>query len=114
MVGDLGSQVEHAAVVDQDNHPLETLASASNATSSQTGWSDDRFALHSQSTSGNSTSTRDGVQTSSDMATVSSESPQISDEFGELLVAENNGNLAVEDRFWTIFCKEVCSNSAPL
>ena len=116
MVGDLSSQVEHAAAVSQDNHPVESsmsATSATSATSSETGWPDHRLALHSQSASGNPRTTRDGVQTGSGMTKGTSESPQVSDEFGELVVA-SNGDLVVGNRFWTVFCKEVCSSSAPL
>jgi len=117
MVGDLGSQVEHAAAVSQGNHPVKSSTSATSgtsgtgATSSEKGWPDHRLALHSQSASGNSRTTRDGVQTGSGMAEGTSESPQVSDEFGELVVA-SNGDLVVGNRFWTVFCKEVCPSYA--
>jgi hypothetical protein len=118
MIGDLGSQVEHAAAVSQGNHPAESSTSAisatsvTGATSSETGWPDHRLALHSRSASGNPRTTRDGVQTGSGMAKGTSESPQVSEELGELVVA-SNGELAVGNHFWTVFCKEVCSSSAP-
>ena len=115
LVGDLGSQVEHAAVVSHENHAVENSTSAANvtrATSSETGWPDRRLALHSQSASGSPRITRDGVQTDYGMAKDTLESPQVSDEFGELVVA-SNGDLVVDNRFWTVFCKEVCSSSAP-
>jgi Fungal Zn(2)-Cys(6) binuclear cluster domain len=107
MVGGLSSQVEHAAAVSQGSHPVESSTSATSATLSETGWPDHRLALHSQSASGNPPTTRDGVQTGSGMAKGTSESPQVSDEFGELVVA-SNGDLVVGNRFWTVFCKEVC------
>ena len=115
MVGDLGSQVEHAAAVSQGNHLMDSSTSAISATSaisSETGWPDHRLPRHSQSANGNSRTTRDGVQTSSGMAKGTSEPPQVSDEFGELAVA-SNGDLVVGNRFWTVFCKEVCSSSTP-
>jgi hypothetical protein len=115
MVGDLSSQVEHAATVSQGNHPVESstsVASTTSATLSETGWPDYRLALHSQSASGDLHATRDEVQTGSGMAKGTSELPQVSNEFGELAVA-SNGDLVVGNRFWTIFCKEVCSSSAP-
>ena len=115
MVGDLGSQVEHAAAASQGNHPVENSTSATSATSatlSETGRPDHRLAPHSQSASGNPHPTRDGVQTGSGMAKGTSESPQVSDEFGDLVVA-SNGDLVVGNHFWTVFCKEVCSSSAP-
>jgi hypothetical protein len=112
MVGDLSSQVEHAAAVSQDNHPVESSTSATSATLSEMSWPDHRLALHSQSASGDPHTTRDGVQTVSSMAKGTSELPQVFDEFGELTVA-SNGDLVVGNRFWTVFCKEVCSSSAP-
>jgi hypothetical protein len=112
MVGDLGSQVEHAAAASQGNHPVENSTSATSATLSETGRPDHRLAPHSQSASGNPHPTRDGVQTGSGMAKGTSESPQVSDEFGDLVVA-SNGDLVVGNHFWTVFCKEVCSSSAP-
>ena len=114
MVGDLGSQVEYAAAASEPNNLVESSTSAARATSvnsSETGWPDDRLALHSQPATGNPRPTRHGVYTASGVAKSTSESPQLSDEFGELVVA-SNGELTVGDRFWTIFCKEVCSNSA--
>ena len=111
MVGDLGSQVEHATAVSQGNHPE---ASSTSATSGETGRPDYRLALHSQSATGNTRLTGDGVRSDSCMATGTSESPHVSDESGELVTATSDGNLVVGDRFWTLFCKEVCSRSAPL
>jgi Fungal Zn(2)-Cys(6) binuclear cluster domain len=116
MIGDLGSQVEHTAAASQGNHPVEnptSAASATSATSSEMGRPDHRLALHSQSTSGNQRTTRDGVQPGSSMAKGTSESPQVSDEFGDLVVA-SSGDLVVGNRFWTVFCKEVCSQLCPL
>jgi hypothetical protein len=107
MVGGLSSQVEYAASVSQDNHPVESTTSATSTTLNETG----RLALHSQSTSGNPHTTHDGIKTGSGMVKGTSELPQISDEFGELVMA-NNGDLIVGNRFWTVFCKEVCSSSA--
>ena len=104
MVGDLGSQVEHAAVVSHDNHPLE---SSTMATSSDMGWPDH----HGEPASGNPRTTGEGEQTASAMAAGTLESPQLSDEFGELAVA-SNGDLIVGNRFWTVFCNEVRSSSA--
>ncbi|SLM40424.1 Transcription factor domain, fungi [Lasallia pustulata] len=106
MVGDLGSQVEHAAAASQGNHPADISTSGTSATSSETPWPDHRLALLSQSASGDPRTTCDGVQTGSGMARGASESPQVSNEFGEVVVA-SNGDLVIEDRFWTVFCKEV-------
>jgi hypothetical protein len=115
MVGDLGSQVEHAAAASQGNHPVEnptSVANTTSATSSEMDWPDHRLALHSQSASGNPHTTRDGVQTGSSMAKGTSESQQVSDEFGDLVVA-SDGDLIVGNRFWTVFCKEVRSQLCP-
>ena len=109
MVGDLSSQVEHSGVVSQGNHPIE---SSTSATSRETGWPDHRPALHSQPASGNPSTTDDGVQLGPSMAKATSESPQLSDELGELVDA-SNGDLIIRDRFWTVFCKEVCFNDDP-
>jgi hypothetical protein len=114
MVGDLGSQVEHAAAGSQGNYPVgssTSAISATSATSNETGWPDRRLALHNQSASGNLRTTRDEVQTGSGMVKGTSESPQVPDEFGELVMA-SNGDIVVGNRFWTVFCKEVCSSSA--
>ena len=110
MVGDLGTQVEHAGAVSQANQPLESSTSATSATSSGKGWPDHQLDLHSQQASGVPHTMRDGVQTGSGMAKGSLKSPQVSEEFGELEVA-SNGDLVVGNRFWTVFCKEVCSIS---
>lgn len=114
MVGDLGSQVEYAAAVRQDSHQVEgstNVKSVTSAISRETGWPDHELASNSQSAGGIPSTTRDGVQTGTIMAKGTSESPQVSEEFGELKVA-NNGDLVIADRFWTVFCQEVCSSSA--
>jgi hypothetical protein len=46
------------------------------------------------------------VQTEPVLTKNTSESPHLSGEFGELVLA-NNGNLIVGNQFWTVFCKEV-------
>lgn len=115
MVGDLGSQVEHAAVVSQGSPFVESSTSTTSATStksSETGRPDYRLALHDQSANGNPRTTRDAVQTGSGMTKGISESPQVLDESGHLTV-DSNGDLVVGDRFWTVFCKEVRSSSSP-
>lgn len=111
MVGDLGSQVEHVAVVNQGDPPGQSSMNATSATSSETGWPDHRSTLHSQFAIGDSFTSRDGVQVGSGMAQGSSESSQTSDRLEGLTVA-TNGDIVVHDRFWTVFCKEVCSSSA--
>ncbi len=119
MVGDLGSQVEHAAAASQGSHAVESSTSATgalgatSATSSEPGWLDHRLTVQSQSASGYTHTTRDGLQRGANIAKDTSESPHISDEFGEVVVA-SNGDVVVGNEFWTVFCKEVCSNFAPL
>lgn len=110
MVGDLSSQVEHVGVVSPNKHPVESSTTTS-AASRETGWSDHRIALDSQSAIENPSTTRDGVQAGSGVAKGTLESPQIPDDFGES-VEVSNGDLVIRDRFWTVFCKEVCSSSA--
>lgn len=115
MIGDLGSQVEHAVAVSQSNPSVESstgVTNATNATSSETGWPNHRLTLPRPSANQISHTTRDEMQRGSGMAQGSSQSPQVSDGFGELQVA-SNGDLVVGDQFWTVFCKEVGSSSAP-
>lgn len=117
MVGDLGSQVEHVAAVSRGNHQIEnsinsatTVTSA--ASSQETGWSDHHFDLHGQPESGNPLTAHDRVQTGSGMVKGTSELPQVSDEFGDVVV-DSNGDLIVGKGFWAVFCKEVCSSFTP-
>jgi len=86
---------------------VEGSTSATSANSSEMGWPDHGLALRSPSASGSPRTARDGMHIGSSMAEGTSESPQVSDEFGELVVA-SNGDLVVGNRFWTVFCKEVC------
>ena len=114
MVGDLGSQVEHVAAVSEDDHPVDGSVSARNtmrAASSETGWPNSGLARYSQTAYGNPSTTLDEMHASSSRANDTSESPQISDQSGALVVT-NNGDLVVDDRFWTVFCKEVSSSAA--
>ena len=114
MVGDLGSQVEHAAAASEDDHPVDDSVSARNtmsAASSETGWPNSGLARYSQTAYGNPSTTLDEMQAGSSRANGTSESPQISDQSGGLVVT-NNGDLVVDDRFWTVFCKEVSSTAA--
>ena len=111
MVGDLGSQVEHATAASEVDHPAESSLSATNtmsAASSETGWPDDPLTGYGQIAYGNPSATLDEVHTGSNRANDTSESPQFSDQPGGL-VGTNNGDLVVDDRFWTVFCKEVSS-----
>jgi Fungal Zn(2)-Cys(6) binuclear cluster domain len=85
MVGGLGSQVENAVAVSQDNWPME-----------------DTSSLTSTISSGHN----------SDIAKGTSEPSQDSEDFGVLEVA-SNGDLVVGEGFWTVFCKEVGILSSP-
>ena len=103
MVGDLGSQVEHAAAVNESDHLVE---SSLNATRPDYG-----LARYDQTAYGNPSTTLDEMQLGSSRANDTSEFPQISDESSGLVVT-HNGDLVVDDRFWTVFCKEVSSSAA--
>ncbi len=114
MVGDLGSQVEHASAVNEGDHPVESSVGATNTTSaasSETGWSDHGHARYSRSAYSDRRTTLDEVGTDSSRTNDTSESTQTSDQSGGLVVT-NNGDLVVDDRFWTVFCKEVSSSAA--
>lgn len=113
MVGDLGSQVEQAAPVSRDDRPVESSRSATSATAvaaSERGWPESRLALQNESAIRNLDASRDGEQTQFGMAEGTLDPPRVFDEFGQLVVA-NDGDIIVGNRFWTIFCKEVCSIS---
>ena len=113
MVGDLGSQVEHAAAVSECDHPVESSLSATNTTSaapSETGWPNHGLARYGQTAYGNPSTTLDEVQTDSSRANETSASLQIPDQ-SKGLVVTSNGDLVVDDRFWTVFCKEVSSSA---
>ena len=78
MVGDLGSQVEHAAAVSEGDHPLESSVSVTIATtpaSKETDWPDYGTARSRQTAYGNSRTTFDEMQTRSSKANDSSEPP---------------------------------------
>jgi hypothetical protein len=83
MVGGLSSQVENAAGISQNGHDMESSTTATGTTSSG---DDSGFSKHTF------------------------EPPQAAEDFGVLEVA-SNGDLVVGEGFWTIFCKEVCTNS---
>lgn len=115
MVGDLGSQVEHAAAVSEGDHPLESSVSATMATtaaSRETNWPGYGTARSRQIAYDNSRTTLDEMQTRSSEANDTAEPPQISDRSRSLVVT-NDGDIVVDDRFWTVFCKEVSSMAAP-
>ena len=112
MVGDLGSQVEHAAPVSHGNPLIQSSTSATSTILNETRRPDYRLALPDQSADGNPWNTRDAVQTGSGTTNAISESSQVLDESGHLTV-DNNGDLVVGDRFWTVFCKEVRFSSSP-
>ena len=111
MVGDLGSQVEQVATANQGSHPSDNPTNATTASSSEQGWQDYELDPYGQSASQDPRNTRE-VQLGFGVPDIPSESPQDSDEFGELVLA-SDGDLVVADRFWTVFCKEVCCSSVP-
>lgn len=114
MVGDLGSQVEHATAVSEGDHPVESSLRATKTTSaisSETGWPDYGLARYGQTAYGNPFTAIDEMQTGSSRANDTSECIQISDQSSDLVVT-NSGDLVVDDRFWTVFCKEVSSSTA--
>lgn len=106
MVGDLSSQVEHAAAVSQGNRSTDRSANEINAALSETSLPDHPLISDSQSASGSPHVIHDGGRNSSSMAHDTSEPPQGSNEF-EKLVVSDNGDLVIGDQFWTVFCKEV-------
>ena len=113
MIGDLGSQVEHTTAVNEGGHLVEsslTTMNATSAASSEIGWPDYGLARYGQTAYGNPSTTLDEVQ-NSDRGNDTSEFPQTSDQSTSLVVT-NNGDLVVNDRFWTVFCKEVSSSAA--
>lgn len=88
-----------------------SATSATSATLNETGRQDHQLALHEQSTDENIWIPRDAVRNDS-IAKEISESPQVSNESGHLVI-DSDGDLVVGDRFWTVFCKEVCFSSSP-
>lgn len=112
MVGDLGSQVEHAAAMDQDHDGEQSTGSSTTApavvgaVSSEMSWPDHRLGLHYQSTVGGSQRmTHHELRDTTDRR-ASAEEPQALDDDGDLIEVDD-GDLIVKDRFWTVFCKEV-------
>jgi hypothetical protein len=86
MVGGLSSQVENAAGISQIDHPVEGSASAESA-----AFGEQSFGI----------------------SNVTSEPPQVPENFGVLEVAKN-GDLVVGEGFWTVFCQEVRADSSIL
>jgi len=100
MIGDLGSQVENVA--SQGN--LETSTGASKTASG--------LVSDSQSAGVIPHIRGDGIQVPAGMIIDTSDSPQIFHGFDDMLLT-NNGDLVLGNQFWTVFCKEVFSSSAP-
>ena len=111
LVGDLGSQVENAAVAPQDHELVESSMSVASATSRETAWSDNGPALRSQFVSEDPQTTHGGMSIGFDMTKDTRQMQHVSEESEELLVT-SSGDLVVKDGFWTIFCKEVCFSSS--
>lgn len=112
MIGDLGSQVEYTAAVGPSDIPVESSTINSiNPSSKETGSPDQMVAPHSPSADRRLYTSCDGAHDGLGMAKGSLDSPDVSDNLGEVVTA-SDGNLAIEDRFWTVFCQEVCCCSA--
>ena len=111
LVGDLGSQVENAAVAPQDPQLVENSMKATRATSRETACSDNGPALHSQSVSEDPQTTHDGMSIDFGMIRDNGQMQHVSEESEELLVT-SSGDSVVKDGFWTVFCKEVCFSSS--
>lgn len=111
MVGDLGSQVENAAALTQSNHPPGSAVNVQNESSSKKGGPDQQPAPHNQSEDRHTPIDRMDANYSTVNGT--SGPSQTSDELGDLEVA-SNGDLVVCNRFWTVFCKEVCTQLFPI
>ena len=111
LVGDLGSQVEHAAIANRSPQLVESSMSVTSATSSEMAWPEDGLALHGQSVSEDQQTTHDGMSIDFGMTKDTRQMQHVSDESEELLVT-SSGDLVVKDGFWTVFCKEVCFNSS--
>ena len=111
LVGDLGSQVENAAVAPQKSQLVESSMSATSATSSETVWPDNGPALHSQSVSEDPETTHDEMSIHFGMKKDNRQMQHVFEESEELLVT-SSGELVVKDGFWTVFCKEVCFSSS--
>ena len=106
LVGDLGSQVESAAVAPQS---FQLVGSPVSATSSETVRLDNGPVPHSQSFTKDPQTMHDGMPNSIDMRRDTRQMQHVSDESEELVVT-SSGDLVVKDAFWTVFCKEVCSS----
>ena len=110
LVGDLGSQVEHAAIANRSPQLVESSMSVTSATSSEMAWPENGPALHTQSVSEDQQTTHDGMSIDVGMTKDTRQMKHVSDESEELLVT-SSGDLVVKDGFWTVFCKEVCLSS---
>ena len=105
MVSDLTSQIKQATA--RSPNPAQERRPTS-AVSSSTSRLDHLLALRGESARGDSSATPGGVETGPSRTNDSSESPQTSREFDDLVV-DNNGDVVVGTQFWTVFCKEVSS-----
>ena len=111
LVGDLGSQVENAAIAPQNPQLVESSMSATSATSRETAWPDNAPALHSQSVSEDPQTTHHNMAVDFGATKDTRQMQHVSDESEELLET-SSGDLVVKDAFWTVFCKEVCFSSS--
>ena len=111
MVGELGSQVEHAAVRGVAGRAA-SLTIQDTAPSAPASTSTGASSLY-QSPPSNSRCSADQIPNPAAIAQVAHGvehnnlmSPQMDDEPSEVTLADN-GDLILGDRFWTVFCKEV-------
>ncbi len=109
MVVELGSQVEQTTGAGHVDILLEGQMSTTSTSASETNWSLDRLDLTGDS---RHEAFQDDEQADLALSRRPSDTPQISNELGRLVV-EANGELVVGDRFWTVFCKEVWLDCVP-
>lgn len=110
MVGNLGSQVEHASAAGPGRHSLgisTTATTATDANLDETCGPDQEIALQDQSAVKDLDTGDDGDH---GMAEGTLESLDGAGEVRAFSVA-SNGDLVVGDSFWTVFCKEVSLSS---
>jgi hypothetical protein len=106
MIGDLGSQVEDVAVTSHGVYGIDRSSQPTNGTyvtMSGTRRQTDQPALQ--------TSPNDWTMSGFSASSAGSQSSgllQTSYE-SEDVTLDGDGELVVRDRFWTVFCKEVCS-----
>jgi len=102
MVGDLGSQVEHVDMGNQNESDIINFNSKSHNAASFTA---QHLIASNQSTPGTRSSTDSGVESDVNAAETYSQATLGASE--DYIMENSDGELVVGDRFWTVFCKEV-------